>query len=84
MPCIAMLNPMIMEHNAGMSRHIFVTNKVRDGELLDRDLLLTCVWPAISTQMLLESELTTTVSSHGRFVGFSLTLTTSFSGYNLK
>jgi hypothetical protein len=73
-----MLNPIIIEHRAGISRHIFVTNNVLEG--LDRDLFLTCVWPAISTQMLLESEVTTKESSHGTSVGFSLILTTSFSG----
>ena len=82
MPCITMLNPIIMEHNAGISRHIFVRNNVLEG--LDRDLFRTWVCPAISTHMLLESELTTTESSQGASVGFSLMLTTSFSACKFK
>ena len=82
MPCMTMLKPIIIEHSAGISRHSFVTNNVPEG--LDRVLFLIWVWPAISTHMLLESELTSTASSHGTAVGFSLILTYSFSGCNLK
>ena len=74
-PCITILNPRMIEHRAGIKRHIFVTNRI----LLEDFAILvfgrTC--PAISTHILLDSAevVIFSASSHD----FSLISTICFS-----
>ena len=78
-PCITILNPRMIEHRAGIKRHIFVTNRI----LLEDFAILvfgrTC--PAISTHILLDSAevVIFSASSHD----FSLISTICFSSYNI-
>ena len=39
-PWSTILKPMMIEQRAGISRHIFVTNRVLDGEFLVLEVLL--------------------------------------------
>ena len=78
-PCITILNPRMIEHRAGIKRHIFVTNRI----LLEDFAILvfgrTC--PAISTHILLDSAevVIFSASSHD----FSLISTICFSSQNI-
>ena len=78
-PCITMLNPRMMEHRAGIKRHIFVTNRILLEDFAILVLGRTC--PAISTQILLDSAevVIFSASSHD----FSLISTICFSSQNI-
>lgn len=74
-PCITILNPRMMEHRAGIKRHIFVTNRILLDDFAILVFGLTC--PAISTHILLDSAEVVIVSASSH--DFSLISTICFS-----